>query len=141
VSLSEAVLSGLAETSTRIVAVTQRHDVRELNRMVSTEPNTAALGRFIVTLNPADIGAFRTPSLRNVTMTAPYMHDGSVPTLAAAIDLELYEREESVRRPLILSSSDKADLLAFVLRLTSSDNAALEVMVRAASLAVSPKTK
>ncbi|HTZ83185.1 MAG TPA: di-heme enzyme [Candidatus Acidoferrales bacterium] len=38
-----------------------------------------------VTANPEDEGAFRTPTLRNVAVTAPYMHDGSLPTLEAVI--------------------------------------------------------
>ncbi len=37
-----------------------------------------------------DIGAFRTPTLRNVAITAPYMHDGSIATLRDAVDHELY---------------------------------------------------
>jgi cytochrome c peroxidase len=47
------------------------------------EPNT---GVFAVTLAEQDMGAFKAPTLRNVAVTAPYMHDGSVPTLDAAID-------------------------------------------------------
>lgn len=44
------------------------------------------LGRFMVTRNPADIGAFRTPQLRNVGITPPYMHDGSMQTLWDVMD-------------------------------------------------------
>jgi cytochrome c peroxidase len=44
------------------------------------------LGRFMVTRNYADIGAFRTPQLRNVGITPPYMHDGSMQTLWDTID-------------------------------------------------------
>ena len=47
---------------------------------------TSDLGRYDVTLDPADNWRFRTPSLRNVALTAPYLHDGSVPTLAAIIE-------------------------------------------------------
>ena len=46
------------------------------------DPNT---GRHEVTGNPDHMGQFRTPSLRNVAVTAPYNHDGSVPTLEAVI--------------------------------------------------------
>src|SRR5690606_3757049 len=42
-------------------------------------------GTLEVTARRADMGRFRAPSLRNVGRTAPYMHDGSVPTLAAAV--------------------------------------------------------
>lgn len=48
-------------------------------------------GLFEVTLDPEDMGAFRSPSLRNVAVTAPYMHDGSLATLEAVID-EHYAR-------------------------------------------------
>ena len=43
------------------------------------------LGRFLVTGNLLDIGAYRTPSLRNVELTAPYFHDGSAATLADVV--------------------------------------------------------
>jgi len=42
-------------------------------------------GRVEVTKNPDDLYVFRVPSLRNVAMTAPYFHDGSVATLAEAV--------------------------------------------------------
>ena len=42
-------------------------------------------GRFDVTRDPDDLGAFKTPSLRNVALTAPYMHDGSIKTLREAV--------------------------------------------------------
>jgi cytochrome c peroxidase len=42
-------------------------------------------GIFDVTHQPGDMGRFRAPTLRNIAVTAPYMHDGSVPTLAAAV--------------------------------------------------------
>src|SRR4051812_7870322 len=42
-------------------------------------------GIFDVTHQPADMGRFRAPTLRNISVTAPYMHDGSVPTLEAAV--------------------------------------------------------
>ena len=44
------------------------------------------IGRFVVTRNRADIGAFRTPILLNIAITAPYMHDGSLPTLWDVMD-------------------------------------------------------
>ena len=38
-----------------------------------------------ITKKPADMGRFRAPTLRNIALTAPYMHDGSIPTLESAI--------------------------------------------------------
>jgi cytochrome c peroxidase len=68
--------------------------------------------------------AFKTPTLRDVARRAPYMHDGSVPTLAAVI--ELYDRGGIARpsrsetiAPLGLTGREKSDLLAFLQTLTS----------------------
>ncbi|WP_256727839.1 cytochrome-c peroxidase [Burkholderia pseudomallei] len=81
---------------------------------VATHTDEAQLGRFNVTLEPADIGLFRTPSLRGVSHTAPYMHDGSVPTLEDAIDREVYYRSLQAGRPLNLSVEERLDLAEFL---------------------------
>lgn len=47
------------------------------------------VGRFKVTNKPEDTGAFKTPTLRDVAKSAPYFHDGSAPTLEAAVDIML----------------------------------------------------
>lgn len=57
----------------------------------------ASLGAFAATLNPNDLGKFRTPSLLHVARTAPYMHDGSVATLREAIQIEMKVRAPQVR--------------------------------------------
>lgn len=93
---------------------------QEIDRLVTSDADVAVLGRFVVTLDPHDIGRFRTPTLRNVALTAPYMHDGSIATLEEAIDHELYYRSQTVGRPLILKPSEKADLAAFLRSLNSA---------------------
>lgn len=73
--------------------------------------------------------AFKTPTLRNADRRGPYMHDGSVPTLEAVVDH--YDRGGRVARPgrsrevrpLGLTGPEKADLLAFLHTLTSTDRA------------------
>lgn len=70
--------------------------------------------------------AFKTPTLRNVNRRAPYMHDGSVPTLAAVIehyDTGFVRRPslDTQMKPLGLTGGEKADLLAFLDTLTSVD--------------------
>jgi len=70
--------------------------------------------------------AFKTPTLRNVNQRAPYMHDGSVATLAAVIDHydAGFVRRPSLdaeMRPLGLTATEKTDLLAFLDALTSAD--------------------
>ncbi|HSM03917.1 MAG TPA: cytochrome c peroxidase [Longimicrobiales bacterium] len=80
-------------------------------------------GRFAVTGEPEDRGAFKTPSLRNVARTAPYMHDGSIRDLAGVIDH--YDRGGTPNpyldpeiEPLGLTSEEKRQLLAFLESLT-----------------------
>lgn len=87
---------------------------------ISLDRDIAELGRFLVTHDPADIAKFRTPSLRNVALTAPYMHDGSVASLEQAIDLELYNRGAERGRPLVLTIQERRDLAEFLRSLTSA---------------------
>ena len=94
-------------------------DVDSLNALIATDADAAELGRFVVSLDPKDIGRFRTPSLRNVAVTGPYMHNGSVKSLPQAVDLELYGRTAQ-RYPLVLTEDERADLLEFLMALTSS---------------------
>ena len=82
----------------------------------------ADLGRGALTLRGADQHAFRTPTLRELTVTGPYMHDGSLPTLAAVVDH--YADHRTARRtatpPVALSAQDRADLVAFLRSLDST---------------------
>ena len=116
--LPPVVTSNLAGLVSRVTKLAESGRRDELDRLVGTDTQIAALGHFVVTLDPHDIGKFRTPSLRNVTETAPYMHDGSVATLAEAIDLEIYSRG-AVAYPIVLTSEEKAQLTAFLTALTS----------------------
>jgi cytochrome c peroxidase len=107
----------LPEITTRLVYL--RENGAHLDQTVLRDEDVAELGRFAVTLRPADIGKFRTPSLRNVALTAPYMHDGSVATLNQAVELEIYYRSAEAGRPLILTPAEKLDLVAFLNSLNS----------------------
>lgn len=109
----------LPELTRRLVAL--RGDGGPLGREVLHDPDLAELGRFAVTLDPKDLAAFKTPGLRNVARTAPYMHDGSVATLGDAVDLEVYSRGARDDRPPILTPVERADLIAFLEALTSDD--------------------
>lgn len=115
---------GLKKIEPRIVELTSRvvrASPAERERMVLEDADYAELGRFLVTQNPADIGKFKTPSLRNVAVTAPYMHDGSIATLAEAIEFEMYYRGLAQNRPLILTPQEKLDLIDFLKSLTSCE--------------------
>jgi len=92
---------------------------------VGMDASVPDLGRFVETNDDLDRGAFKTPTLRNVAHTAPFMHDGSEPTLAAVV--EFYDRggvpnanlsDEIV--PLELSVSGRRDLVAFLEALTGT---------------------
>jgi cytochrome c peroxidase len=83
------------------------------------------LGIYEYTKAAADVGKFKTPTLRNIAVTAPYMHDGSIPTLEAVIDHYAAGgrgHDNPNKDPLIggfrLSAQDRADLIAFLDSLT-----------------------
>lgn len=84
------------------------------------------LGRYSVTQNAADIGAFKTPTLREIARTAPYMHDGRFATLPQVI--EFYNQggiknphQDQLIIPLNLSPEEKTDLLEFLRSLNGED--------------------
>ena len=78
------------------------------------------LGRYDVTKNDSDRGAFKTPSLRNVALTAPYMHDGSLKDLKQVIDFYIgggnsnQHLDKKIKVLDYLSGQERADLLAFL---------------------------
>ena len=83
-------------------------------------------GLIEVTHRSADMGRFRVPTLRNVALTAPYMHDGSLPRLEQVLDHYVRgghhsPRQDSRIRPFGLSTAERADLLAFLESLTDRD--------------------
>jgi cytochrome c peroxidase len=95
-----------------------------------SEPAAQDLGRYEITLDPRDRWAYKTPSLRNVALTAPYMHDGSLSTIEAVI--EFYDRggidnpgKSALLAPLGLTGDERAALAAFLRALTGSTVASL----------------
>jgi cytochrome c peroxidase len=111
-------------------------DERTLQSISEAAPSDA--GRYEVTHNAADRGSYCTPTLRNIALTAPYMHDGSLATLEQVI--EFYERggkdnpgKDALLKPLHLSTGEKRDLLAFLRALTGDNATSLAVQARAAA--------
>lgn len=122
----ERIQSRLAEITTRFMkakgeATAQLTSSNSVDAAVLSDADISELGRFVVTSDPTDIGKFKTPTLRNVALTAPYMHDGSVTTLREVIDIELYVRGTEANRPVILTPAEKNDLVEFLSALTSLD--------------------
>jgi cytochrome c peroxidase len=83
-----------------------------------------------VALEHRNFGEFKVPGLRNVALTAPYMHNGSLATLADVVRHyseinpdRLHSDGESLLKPLRLSSEESADLVAFLESLTERASA------------------
>ncbi len=78
------------------------------------------------THRPEDMGKFRVPTLRNVAVTAPYMHDGSLSSLQDVLDHYMRgghksQLQDSRIRPFALNPTERADLVAFLDSLTDPD--------------------
>lgn len=91
-----------------------------------SEPPPNDLGRYEVTQDPVDRWRYKTPSLRNVALTAPYMHDGSFATLADVV--AYYNRGgyaapdlDRLIKPLGLSTMEQNDLVVFLESLTGDN--------------------
>lgn len=99
------------------------------NDFTNTSFDQVFLGRYRVSYNPFDLGAFRTPTLRNIMLTAPYMHDGRFSNISAVLDhyhsgvkispslaSQLVNAEGQAGIPLTIS--EKEDIIAFLNALT-----------------------
>jgi cytochrome c peroxidase len=90
---------------------------------VGMDKENPDLGRYTVTKNEADKGAFKTPTLRDVAKRGPYMHDGGEKTLEAVV---AFYNKGGVKnpwlsreiQPLSLSAQEQSDLVAFLRSLT-----------------------
>jgi cytochrome c peroxidase len=97
----------------------------ETKDRLALETDLSELGRFVVTLDRADIGAFRTSQLRNIGISAPYMHDGSLTTLWDVIDHynkggEANPYLDGGIEPLALGEAEVDQLVAFLFALTDA---------------------
>lgn len=108
----------------------------EVDIDVLTNPNSSELGRFAVDNQYAGLGAFKTPTLRNIELTAPYMHDGSLETLEDVVthyvNGGVLNEGDPINpylsggiRPVDLSDQQQADLVEFMKALTSPEFARL----------------
>jgi len=107
-----------------------KNEGMDVDVAVLTDADTSHLGRFAVDDQLSSMGAFKTPTLRNIAVTAPYMHDGSLMSLREVV--EHYNNGGVTKmgnpinpflsggiRPLDLSEQDIDDLVAFMETLTS----------------------
>lgn len=112
--------AGLAKKA--LAALAKGSTTEDIDRL-ALETDASELGRFLVTKNRADIGTFKTPQVRNVGVTAPYMHDGSMATLWDVMDH--YNRGGEPNpfldggiEPLALTDKEIDQLVAFMFTLT-----------------------
>jgi cytochrome c peroxidase len=102
-----------------------KQEGREPDDAVVTKGEISELGRFVVTGQMSDIGTFKTPSLRNIAVTGPYMHDGSLKTLEEV--MELYNKGGEKNpflgsvRVLNLTDEEIRDVIEFLKSLTSPE--------------------
>lgn len=89
------------------------------NLGIGWDTNTVDLGRYMVTNNPEDIGAFKTPTLREIARTAPYMHDGRFKTLEEVV--KFYNQggiknphQDNTIIPLELTEQEQQDVVALL---------------------------
>lgn len=95
-------------------------DGRFLNIGVGMGAKEPDLGRYVITQNEKDYGAFKVPTLRDIEHTFPYMHDGSLNTLEEVVDY--YDKggipnknlHPLLKEPLHLSDADKKALVTFM---------------------------
>lgn len=84
------------------------------------------LGRGLITQQPSDMGLFKVPSLRNVSLSRPYMHDGRFQTLEACVEHYISGVKQSatvdtlVASGILLSTQEKADVISFLNTLTDT---------------------
>ena len=100
-------------------------DEKYHNLGIGMDSNTPDLGRFAETKDEKDKGAFKTPTIRNVALSAPYMHDGSLKTLEEVV--EHYVKGGTKNRwlsdkmkPLKVTRQQKIDLVEFMRSVTGS---------------------
>lgn len=126
-ALSAAEERGLALFASERLNCTQCHAGFDLSTYAivnnGSHANYADEGLARITQDSTDVGKFKVPTLKNIALTYPYMHDGSYPTLLSVI--EQYNRGGSGHRnqspyirPLHLTEQEKQDLLAFLHSLT-----------------------
>lgn len=113
--------------SRRADEIRQRKTSERLDAgLLAHKPEFSDLGRFLVTDELKDIGAFKTPTLRDVELTGPYMHNGSLKTLLDVV--RFYNQGgtnnpnlDQKMHPLNLSEKEMSDLVEFLRALTSNE--------------------
>ena len=120
--------TGVRAKEFTVEALSQRaDDVKQINvATLAHDPQFSDLGRFLVTRQTKDLGAFKTPTLRDVELTGPYMHDGSIRTL---LDVLRFYNQGGMKNPMLdekmtplnLTEYEMNAIVEFLRALTSDD--------------------
>ena len=122
--------TGIRAKESTFEALAQRADgVKHAKSNPATlahDPHFSDLGRFLVTRQTKDLGAFKTPTLRDVELTGPYMHDGSIRTL---LDVLRFYNQGGLKNPTLdekmtplnLTEHEMNAIVEFLRALTSDD--------------------
>jgi cytochrome c peroxidase len=117
-----AIITAAPELADYVAGLKQRS--RKVITLALRQTDYSELGRFLVTKNREGIGAFKTPFLRDVLLTGPYMHDGSLETLWDVVEFfnkggEQNPFLDAQMKPLGLTESEADDIVNFLSALTS----------------------
>lgn len=120
VSARHQDFEGLAN---KALATLSKDNSTDMIDRLALETDLSELGRFVVSKNRSDIGAFKTQQIRNIGLTAPYMHDGSLQTLWDVIDHynkggEANPYLDGGIEPLNLTETEVGQLVSFMFTLT-----------------------
>jgi cytochrome c peroxidase len=124
VAAKDQNFSALARQARQLIGASS--NATDLIDELALKEGFSELGRFLVTKQPRDIGAFKTSMLRDIELTAPYMHNGSEKTLLDVVKFydkggELNPNLDGGMRPLKLKDAQMDDLVEFMKSLTSDD--------------------
>ncbi len=146
VSARKQNFEDLADKALKALHAKEGKEGLEAVDRLAIETNLSELGRFLVTKNRSDIGSFKTFQLRNVGITGPYMHDGSMQTLTDVIDH--YNRGGEANpfldggiEPLALTDGEIESLVEFLQTLTDKRFAAEQRTETARQRAVAAKQR
>lgn len=132
-------LTGLAKRIAESETVSSINPIKVTNNPPTSVPQTkdvsallahtqgfTELGRYLVTRQPNDIGAFKTPTLRDIELTTPYMHNGEEKTLIDVVRFynrggNAHANQDERMHPLNLSDEEMNELVEFMRTLTSHD--------------------
>jgi len=120
--------SMVTNTSTQQIEIAPKVFVNVANSLINSVSASKQndLGRYEISQNPAHRWQYKTPSLRNIALTAPYMHNGSMHSLSDVLDFYnaggvAHEQLDPLIKPLNLTPKELAALLAFLQTLTGDN--------------------